>query len=74
MVEIFERELQLMASAFDNNSLLSNQDINQFLVYVEIELQISYTTIKDFISWANWNSLNGSDLNFKSQPLNIKNE
>ena len=50
MVEIFERELQLMASAFDNNSLLSDQDINQFLVYVEIELQISYTTIRDFTS------------------------
>ena len=39
-----------MASAFDDSSLLSDQDINQFLVYVGIELQISYTTIKDFIS------------------------
>ena len=63
-----------MASAFDDSSLLSDQDINQFLVYVGIELQISYTTIRDFTSWANWNSLNGWDLNFKFQPINIKDE
>ena len=30
--------------------LSSNQDINQFLVQAKIELQISYTTIKDFTS------------------------
>ena len=35
-----------MASAPDDNSLSSDQDTNQFLMYVEIELQISYTTIK----------------------------
>ena len=28
----FFREFQLMASAFDNNSLSSNQDINRFLM------------------------------------------
>ena len=36
-----------MASAPDDSSLLSNQDINQFLVYVGIESQIFYLTIKD---------------------------
>ena len=34
-----------MASAHDDNSLLSDQDTNQFLVYVGIEPQISYTTM-----------------------------
>ena len=28
----FKREFQLMASAFDDSSLSSNQDTNQFLV------------------------------------------
>ena len=37
--------------------LLSNQDINQFLVYAGIEPQISYTTIRDFTNWTNWNPL-----------------
>ena len=46
----FLRELQLMASASDGNSLSSDQDINQFLVLVEIEPQISYATIRDFTS------------------------
>ena len=39
-----------MTFALDDNSLSSNQDIYQFLVEVEIEPQISYLTIKDFIS------------------------
>ena len=37
-----------MTFAPNNSSLLSDQDTNQFLVYVEIEPQISYTTIRDF--------------------------
>ena len=37
--------------------LLSNQDINQFLVYAGIEPQISYTTIRHFTNWTNWNPL-----------------
>ena len=37
-----------MASVPDNSFLSSDQDINQFLVKAEIELQISYTTIKNF--------------------------
>ena len=37
------------------NSLSSDQNINQFLVLVKIEPQISYATIRDFTSWANWN-------------------
>ena len=32
--------------------LSSDQDINQFLVYVKIKSYISYTTIRDFTSWA----------------------
>ena len=36
-----------MTFAPDDNSLSSDQDTNQFLVLVGIELQISYTTIKD---------------------------
>ena len=39
-----------MASAPDDSSLSSDQDINQFLVYAGIEPQISYTTIRDFTS------------------------
>ena len=46
----FFLEFQPMTSAPDDNSLSSDQDTNQFLMYVEIELQISYTTIRDFIS------------------------
>ena len=37
-----------MTFIFKDNSLSSDQDTNQFLVYVRIESQISYTTIKDF--------------------------
>ena len=39
-----------MASAPDDSSLSSDQDINQFLVYAGIEPKISYTTIRDFTS------------------------
>ena len=42
-----------MMSAPDNNSLLSDQDTNKFLVLTGIEPQISYTTIKDFTSFYN---------------------
>ena len=42
-----------MMSAPDNNSLLSDQDTNKFLVQAEIEPQISYITIKDFTSFYN---------------------
>ena len=31
-----------MASTFNDSSLSSDQDTNQFLVYTEIKLQISY--------------------------------
>ena len=33
--------------------LSSDYDTNQFLVYTEIESQISYLTIRNFISWTN---------------------
>ena len=36
-----------MAYVSDDSSLSSDQDTNQFFVQVEIEPQISYTTIKD---------------------------
>ena len=49
-----------MASAPDDSSLSSDQDTNQFLVEAGIESQISYTTIRDFTSWANWNPPTGS--------------
>ena len=49
-----------MEFAIDDSSLLSNQDTNKFLV--GNEFQISYTTIKDFTSWVNWNSLLHSNL------------
>ena len=39
-----------MTSVFYDSFLLSDQDNNQFLVYAEIEPQISYTTIKNFTS------------------------
>ena len=42
------REFQLMASAFEDSSLLSDQNTNQFLVQVGIEPYISYTTIRNF--------------------------
>ena len=45
-----------MTYAPDNNSLSSEQDTNEFLLLAEIEPQISYTTIRDFTSWTNWNS------------------
>ena len=34
----------------DDNTLLLDQDINQFLVLVEIEPHISYSIIRDFTS------------------------
>ena len=37
-----------MIFIFKDNSLSSDQDINQFLIYMRIESQISYTTIRDF--------------------------
>ena len=43
-----------MTSAHNDSSSLSDQDTNQFLVYIRIEFQISYTTIRNFTSWANW--------------------
>ena len=46
----FLREFQLMASTPNNNSSLLDRDINQFLVYVGIEPQIFYSTIRDFIN------------------------
>ena len=52
-ITIFFREFQPIMSALDNNSLLSDQDTNQFLVLTGIEPQTSYTTIKDFISFYN---------------------
>ena len=42
-----------MASSPDDSSLSLDQDTNQFLVYARIELQISYTTIRDFTNWVN---------------------
>ena len=37
-----------MTFIFKDNSLSLNQDTNQFLIYVGIESQISYTTIRNF--------------------------
>ena len=37
-----------MTSTPDDSFLSSDQNTNKFLVYVEIEPQISYTTIRDF--------------------------
>ena len=48
--DFFLKEFQSMASAPDDSSLISDQDTNQFLVWAGIEPQISYTTIRDFIS------------------------
>ena len=53
IISFFYRKFQPMASASDNSSLSSNQDTDQFLVLARIELQISYSTIRDFTSWAN---------------------
>ena len=39
-----------MTFIFKDNFLSSDQDTNQFLVYMRIESQISYTTIRDFTS------------------------
>ena len=39
-----------MVSAFNDNSLSSDQDTNWFLVLAEIEPHISYSTIRDFTS------------------------
>ena len=44
-----------MLSAPNDNFLSSDQDISKFLVQAMIESQISYSIIKDFISYANWN-------------------
>ena len=41
-----------MSSAPDDSFLLSDQDTNWFFVYVGIELEIFYLTIRDFTSWA----------------------
>ena len=46
---IFLREFQPMTSASNNSFLLLDQDINRFLVQAGIELQISYSTIRDLI-------------------------
>ena len=43
----FLKGFQPMASALDDSFLLSDQDINQFLVNAEIKLQISYSTIRN---------------------------
>ena len=37
-------------STLNNNSLSLNQNTNQFLLLVKIELQISYSTIRNFIN------------------------
>ena len=37
-----------MTFIFKDNSLSLDQDTNQFLIYVGIESQISYTTIRNF--------------------------
>ena len=39
-----------MASALNDNFLSSNQNINQFFVWMEIKPQISCITIRDFTS------------------------
>ena len=39
-----------MTSTPNDSSLSSNQDIDWFLVYMGIEPQISYSTIRDFTS------------------------
>ena len=44
-----------MTSAPDDSFLLLDKDTNWFLVYAKIEPQISFSTIKNFTSWANWN-------------------
>ena len=46
-----------MSSAPNDRFLSLAQDTNQFLVYARIEPHISYTTIRDFTNWANWNPL-----------------
>ena len=46
--EYFLKEFQLMASAPDDNYLSLDEDINRFLVQAGIELQISYSIIRDF--------------------------
>ena len=44
----FFREFQPMVSVSNDSSFTSDQDTNQFLVWVRIESQISYSTIRDF--------------------------
>ena len=46
----FERELKLIASTPNYNSLSLYRNTNQFLMQAKIELQISYSTIRDFIN------------------------
>ena len=54
----FFREFQLMMFILDDSSLSSNQDTNQFLVYVVgIKPQISYSTIRNLTNWVNWSLL-----------------
>ena len=50
---LFFKEFQLMAFAFDDNFLSSNQDTNRFLVLARIEPQISFSTIRDFTNLTN---------------------
>ena len=45
-----------MMSAPNDSSLSLNQDSNRILMWTEIKPQISYSTIKNFTSWVNWNS------------------
>ena len=44
-----------MTSALNNNFLSSDKDTNRFKVKAGIEFQIFYSTIRNFISCANWN-------------------
>ena len=51
VLHFFLRELQLIAFALNDNSLLSDQNTNWFLVQANIEPHISYSTIRDFTSF-----------------------
>ena len=42
-----------MTPTLDDNSLSLNQDTNRFFMQAEIEPYVFYSTIRDFISWAN---------------------
>ena len=60
-----------MASALEDNFLSLDQDTNYFLVEAGIELQIFYTTIRDFTSWANWNLFTISYFDYALHPTNV---